>query len=185
MTQTLLVPTAEDIRANATFDALMWGLARPGLVQTLAYPGMLTLAESLLDRECTFFCADETLKDGIAATGAQAVPIAEAEYVFISLENSEQFSELSNLLAGNLLYPDASATIFAPATVGGATGSDTRLRLSGPGVNGSIDISIGGVDPAFWTLRAKAARYPLGWDVYLADGDRLVGFPRSTEIEVL
>lgn len=185
MTQTLLVPTAEEIRANATFDALMWGLARPGLVQTLAYPGMLALAESLLDRECTFFCADEALRTGIAATGAQSVPIAEAEYVFISLENGLQFSDLSDLLVGNLLYPDASATIFAPAVIGGATGSGTRLRLSGPGVNGSLDIAIGGVDPSFWALRSKAARYPLGWDLYLADGDRLVGFPRSTEIEVL
>lgn len=185
MNQTLLVPTAEDIRANATFDALMWGLARPGFVQTLAFPGMLALAESLLDRECTFFCSDEALRTEIAATGANSVPIAEAEYVFISLEDGRQFSDLSELLAGNLLYPDASATIFAPAVIGGAPGSGTRLRFSGPGVNGSLDIAIGGVDPAFWTLRAKATRYPLGWDVYLADGDRLVGIPRSTEIEVL
>lgn len=185
MNRARLVPAAEDIRANATFDALMWALARPGLVQTLAYPGMLALAESLLDRECTFFCSDQALKDKITATGAQVVPIAKAEYVFISLEDRRQISDLSTLLAGNLLYPDASATIFAPATIGRATGSDIRLRLSGPGVNGSIDISVGGVDPSFWTLRAKAVRYPLGWDVYLTDGDRLVGIPRSTEIEVL
>ncbi|MFS8046120.1 phosphonate C-P lyase system protein PhnH [Rhizobium sp. BR 314] len=28
-------------------------------------------------------------------------------------------------------------------------------------------------------------RYPLGWDLYLVDGKRLLGIPRSTKIEVL
>jgi alpha-D-ribose 1-methylphosphonate 5-triphosphate synthase subunit PhnH len=181
MTQALLLPTAEDSRSNATFDALMWALARPGLVQPLPFPGLFALAESLLDRECTFFCSDERLGTAIAATGAQAVPLVRAEYVFTALDDDRDVSALAGLLHGNLLYPDASATIFAPASIG----SGTRLRLSGPGVNGTIDLSIGGVTPSFWTLRAEAARYPLGWDLYLADGDRLVGIPRSTKIEVL
>ncbi|WP_368518087.1 phosphonate C-P lyase system protein PhnH [Rhizobium sp.] len=34
-------------------------------------------------------------------------------------------------------------------------------------------------------MRAKAIRYPLGWDLYLVDGRRLLGIPRSTTIEVL
>ncbi|TXI04054.1 MAG: phosphonate metabolism protein PhnH, partial [Rhizobium sp.] len=32
---------------------------------------------------------------------------------------------------------------------------------------------------------ARAIRYPLGWDLYLVDGKRLFGIPRSTKIEVL
>ncbi|WP_145720206.1 phosphonate C-P lyase system protein PhnH [Mesorhizobium tianshanense] len=34
-------------------------------------------------------------------------------------------------------------------------------------------------------MRARAIRYRLGWDLYLVDGDRVVGIPRSTKIEVL
>lgn len=181
MMQTMLVPTPEDLRTNATFDALMWALARPGLIQPLPFPGLLALAESLLDRECSFHCSDEKLAAEISKTGADAVSLAEAEYVFTSLGDARQISVLSNLLSGNLLYPDASATIFAPAMIG----SGTSLRLSGPGINGSIDIAIGSVDPAFWALRSEAIRYPLGWDIYLADGDRLIGIPRSIKIEVL
>ncbi|MBB3593607.1 alpha-D-ribose 1-methylphosphonate 5-triphosphate synthase subunit PhnH [Rhizobium sp. BK529] len=181
MNQTLLLPTIEDMRTNATFDALMWALARPGRAQPLPFPGLLALAESLLDRECSFFCFDERLKAEIARTGANAVALPEAEYVFASLGGPAEISTLSVMLGGNLLYPDASATIFAEAQIG----SGTMLRLTGPGVNGSIDIMIGGVHSDFWALRAEAIRYPLGWDIYLADGASLIGIPRSTKIEVL
>jgi len=181
MNQTLLLPTVEDMRTNATFDALMWALARPGRVQPLPFPGLLALAESLLDRECGFFCSDARLKADIARTGANAVALPEAEYVFASIGTRAEVSALSAMLSGNLLYPDASATIFAEAEIG----SGTKLRLAGPGVNGAIDIAIGGVHPDFWALRAEAIRYPLGWDIYFADGASLIGIPRSTKIEVL
>ncbi|TCL67242.1 phosphonate C-P lyase system protein PhnH [Rhizobium sp. BK251] len=181
MSEAKLMPTADDLRSNATFEALMWALARTGIVQALPYPDFLALAESLLDRECSFFCPDATLATAIARTGADAVSLPQAEYVFMPLGDARSISMLDALLCGNLLYPDASATIFSSAVIG----SGTRLRLSGPGVNGSLDIAIGGVDPAFWALRAAAIRYPLGWDVFLMDGDRLVGLPRSTIVEVL
>jgi alpha-D-ribose 1-methylphosphonate 5-triphosphate synthase subunit PhnH len=181
MIQAALVPTVAEMRSNATFDALMWALARPGRIQPLPLSGLAVLAESLLDRECTFFCSDEDLHAEIAGTGADAVALAQAEYVFTSLADGRQVAALADALHGNLLYPDASATIFAPATIG----SGTRLRLSGPGIDGTLDIAVGGVDPAFWTLRAEAIRYPLGWDLYLAEAESLVGIPRSTTIEVL
>lgn len=181
MSQALLLPTAEDMRTNATFDALMWALARPGRVQPLPFPGLLALAESLLDRECSFYCSNEALKADIARTGANAVALDEAEYVFASVGNQADLFALSTMLSGNLLYPDASATIFAEAQIGSGTG----LRLTGPGINGALDIAIGGVHPDFWTLRAEIIRYPLGWDIYLADGASLIGIPRSTKIEVL
>lgn len=181
MTEITLLPTAAEMRSNATFDALLWALTRPGLVQTLSFAGFLPLAESLLDRECSFFCEDEQLGEEIARTGAEATALSQAEYLFLSLETSRQVAALATLLNGNLLYPDASATIFAPATIG----SGAMLRLSGPGIYGFVDIAIGGVDRSFWEMRAEAIRYPLGWDVYLADGDRLIGIPRSTKIEVL
>ncbi len=181
MSQTLLLPTDDDMRTNATFDALMWALARPGRSQPLPFPGLLALAESLLDRECSFFCSDERLKADIARTGANAVALPQAEYVFASIGERSDISALSAMLSGNLLYPDASATIFGEAQIG----SGTRLRLTGPGVNGSIDIAVGGVHLDFWALRAEAIRYPLGWDIYLADGASLIAIPRSTKIEVL
>jgi alpha-D-ribose 1-methylphosphonate 5-triphosphate synthase subunit PhnH len=176
-----LVPTAEDRRTNATFDGLMWALSRPGLIRRLPHVGFEALAESLLDRECSFHVSDDAvLAARLAETGAQPVPLQKADYVFAALASEAQVAALAALRVGTLPYPDEAATLFAPARIG----SGQALRLSGPGVNGTVTIEIGDVDASFWRVRAKAIRYPLGWDLYLVDGDRLVGIPRSTKIEV-
>lgn len=177
-----LLPTADDSRTNATFDELMWALSRPGVVRTVHFAGFETLAESLLDRECSFFVVDDAaLAQKLADTGARPAALDKAEYVFASLGSETEVKALSALRIGTLAYPDEAATLFAPARIG----SGQTLRLSGPGIKGSLTIEIGGIDPSFWAMREKAIRYPLGWDLYLVDADRLVGLPRSTKIEVL
>ncbi|MFK0207010.1 phosphonate C-P lyase system protein PhnH [Agrobacterium sp. NPDC090283] len=177
-----LTPTADDSRTNAAFDALMWALGRPGLIRTLPFAGFETLAESLLDRECTFYVADDAALDRrLADTGAHRALLDRAEYVFAPLGCAAEVEALSALRSGSLAYPDEAATLFAPARIG----SGQALRLTGPGIKGSLTIEIGGIDPSFWAMREKAIRYPLGWDLYLVDADRLVGLPRSTKIEVL
>ncbi len=177
-----LLPTLDDTRTNATFEELMWALSRPGELRELPTEGFWPLAESLLDRECSFHVThDPSLDLKIAATGARRLPLAEADYVFAAIGSSEAVAALSTLRVGSLLYPDDAATLLAPARFG----SGQRLRLTGPGIKDSVTLEVEGIDPAFWQMRAKAIRYPLGWDLYLADGRRLLGIPRSTEIEVL
>jgi len=48
----------------------------------------------------------------------------------------------------------------------------------------AIDIRLASIPDPFWALRAQICRYPLGWDVLLVAGDRVVGLPRTTQIEV-
>ena len=177
-----LLPTADDSRTNATFDELMWALSRPGLVRNLPFSGFETLAESLIDRECSFHVSsDAALARKLAETGARPASLVKADYVFATLGSHEEVATLSTLRIGTLAYPDEAATLFAPARIG----SGQALRLSGPGIKDTLTIEIGGIDSSFWPMREKAIRYPLGWDLYLVDGDRLVGIPRSTKIEVL
>ncbi|MFB9948421.1 phosphonate C-P lyase system protein PhnH [Rhizobium puerariae] len=177
-----LLPTADDSRTNATFEELMWALARPGLARPLPFAGFAALAESLIDRECRFHVRDDAALAGrLAQTGAQPVSLDKADYVFAPLGSPADVSALSTLRIGTLAYPDEAATLFAPARIG----SGQALRLSGPGIKDTVTVEIGGVDPLFWPMRERAIRYPLGWDLYLVDGDRLIGIPRSTKIEVL
>lgn len=177
-----LLPTLDDTRTNATFDALMWALSRPGQLREMPGEGFWTLAESLLDRECSFHAPDEaSLETMLATTGARRLQLAEADYVFAAIDSVEKIEALSSLRIGTLAYPDDAATLFATASFG--TGQ--RLRLTGPGIKDSVTIEIGGVDPEFWQMRRRAIRYPLGWDLYFVDGTRLLGIPRSTTIEVL
>ena len=177
-----LLPTVDDTRTNATFEALMWALSRPGQTREMPGEGFWTLAESLLDRECSFNAPDDTsLSTMLAATGARPTPLPEADYVFTAIDSAEKVEALSSLRIGTLAYPDDAATLFATARLG----SGQRLSLTGPGIKDSVTIEIGGIDPGFWQMRRKAIRYPLGWDLYLVDGKRLLGIPRSTTIKVL
>ncbi|MDZ4135694.1 MAG: phosphonate C-P lyase system protein PhnH [Paracoccaceae bacterium] len=175
MAQSLIFPD-EDARAGATFDALMWALAEPGTIRNLPEPGLFGLAHALIDRECSFH-ADETLEPRILAFGGLAAPIERAEFVF-----AEATPDLPlRLFAGDLAYPDRGATLISPAIVG----AGAALRLTGPGIKGARSLCLGGIPAAFWTARARALRYPLGFDMFVLDGAQVIGLPRTTEIEVL
>ncbi|QRM33262.1 phosphonate C-P lyase system protein PhnH [Microvirga sp. VF16] len=179
---TLALPTVDDSRTNAAFDELMWALSRPGLVRTLPAGGLAVIAESLLDRECSFHIADDVdFEATLKRSGARAVSIGEAEYVFAAIDTADKVAGLAPLCIGTLAHPDESTTLLAPACLG----FGQRLRLTGPGIKDSVTIALNGIDPSFWHMREQAIRYPLGFDVYLVDGDRIVGLPRSTKIEVL
>ncbi|MFC0219408.1 phosphonate C-P lyase system protein PhnH [Pseudochelatococcus lubricantis] len=182
-----LLPTAAESRTNAAFEELMWALARPGLIRRLPLAGFAALAESLIDRECSFHVRhDAALAERLAETGARAVSLADADYVFAPADSPEDVTALAGLRAGTLSYPDEAATLFAPAHFGQEpAGRGPRLRLSGPGIREAITLQAGGVDPSFWPMRESAIRYPLGFDLYLVDGDGLIGIPRSTKVEVL
>lgn len=173
------VPDAFETRTNATFEALMWGLSRPGSVQQLPTPGMAGIAEALLDRECRVFCDDTHLADVISGLGAARVALPLADHCFLSLASS--LDQLAQVATGSALYPDSGATIVA----GAGFGTGQRLRLTGPGIETVSEIALDGIAPSFWALRAALCRYPAGFDLFLIDGARVIGLPRSTTIEVL
>lgn len=181
MSLAMLSPDADEIFANAGFDALMWALARPGTIQALPSSSLTAIIASLIDRECTFYTTEHDLAAPLAATGARPVRLGEADYVFARLGESHEIAPMARLKTGNLLYPDESATLIVPARIG----EGLHLKLSGPGVDGAVQVSIGGIDRAFWDLRETHIRYPLGFDLYVVDGNRVIGIPRSTKVEVL
>lgn len=177
-----ILPTTDDSRTNAVFEELLWALSRPGLSRTLPGGGLAAMAESLLDRECTFHVVGNSELDrDLLATGARRAGLSQADYVFVPLATAAEVDSVSSLHIGTLAYPDNAATLFASARLG----EGLKLSLSGPGIEDSVTIEVDGVDASFWTLRARAIRYPLGFDLYLVDGDTVVGIPRSTKVEVL
>lgn len=172
---------AEEIRTNASYEALMWALARPGTIRTLPEPGMEAIAETLIDRECRVFSQDAALLPAIAATGATIAPAEAADHAFLSPDGTAGLSALSLLPVGSHAYPDEGATIFAAARLG----EGRRLRLSGPGIETTVDAMVGGLPDEIWAIRSARCVYPTGFELFLIDGDRVLGLPRSTTIEVL
>lgn len=175
------VPDAYEERTNSTFDALMWALSRPGTVQDLPIPGMVGIAEALLDRECRVYCDDPTLASLVSSFGATLIPVPMADHCFLSLDGADALDRLAQVAVGSALYPDAGTTVVAETCFG--TGQ--KLRLTGPGIESSAEISLDRLAPGLWPLRATLCRYPAGFDLFLIYGAQVIGLPRSTMIEVL
>jgi alpha-D-ribose 1-methylphosphonate 5-triphosphate synthase subunit PhnH len=169
---------------HATFQALMWALSHPGRPQQLPSRGhtaYVSIAETLIDLETSFFTPDALLREQLLHTRAQFLPPSSARYQFYPFLDDSALMLISDAPTGNYANPDESATLV----LGAGFGTGTRLRLSGPGVNGVTTIRIDGVLPLFWDIRTRLVRYPLGWDVLFVADQQVIGLPRTTHVEVL
>ena len=174
---TVAPPDAVELRANATFEALMWALSRPGDVRTLPEAGFGAIAETLVDLECSAYADTPEMRERVVASGAMlADRIGSADHVFLStLENAE----IARINCGTALYPDDGATLIVAVAHSGQ-----RVRLTGPGIENTTEIALA-VSPGFWAMREMLCLYPEGFDIFFVDGDRVIGIPRSTKVEVL
>lgn len=180
--------TESEIRAHDTFEALMWALSRPGRPRTLpktARPGVLggmgLIGEALLDLETCFWTPDPELAQDLARSGARQLSPDLAGYVFLPVVDEAGLAVVSAASVGTMAAPDEAATLV----LGCLLGAGVTLRLHGPGVDGQAYVALSGIPQRFWSLRRQRRRYPLGWDILLVDCRRVVGLPRSTEIEVM
>ncbi len=83
---------------------------------------------------------------------------------------------------GSLDYPDRSATLVIEAS---RLASGGRIGFSGPGIPTRRFLTIEGLPKGFaaeWAV--NHAQFPCGVDVLIACGNRIVGLPRSTALEV-
>lgn len=174
--------SAIESRNHHTFMALMWALAHPGRVHILPDPGLRAFADiaaALVDLETSYYTPHAELDRLIAPLGARMRPPATALYQFYPELRAEDLPALAEAPIGAYAYPDESATLV----IGCSLQSGVGLRLSGPGIDGSISLMAGGMPPGFWALRERTIRYPLGWDVFLVANDWVVGLPRTTQVE--
>lgn len=172
-------PSMAETEANTTFDALLWALSRPGLPRGLPSAGELPIIRALLDRECRAYSADPLLLPAIMRTGAEVAEIAASDHVFLGA--SPDLDLLGQVALGSDLYPDDGATVFVRGQIAQGPG----LQLTGPGIEASLTLQIGGLPQGFWDKRREMLRYPMGFDLFILDGAAVVGIPRSTQVEVL
>jgi alpha-D-ribose 1-methylphosphonate 5-triphosphate synthase subunit PhnH len=175
--------TADEARDRETFLALMWSLSYPGRIQALpgaanTYDSFVHIGQALLDLESSFYTPDAALASALGATGARALPPTDAAYHFYPALTDAALESVAQARAGTMLRPDESATLF----IGCAFASGTAFRLSGPGIQAHHDIRLGGIPARFWSLRARAPRYPLGWDVCFVDHGSVISLPRTTQV---
>ena len=175
----MIVPnrSEQEAKSHEVFNALMWALSYPGEKQQTAHATLASIGEALLDLETSFYTSDEPLARTFLLTTAKAKPIAQADYLFFSSLNDETIALFKELKRGNLLYPDHAATLIIACQF--AEGSS--LELSGPGIETRTTLR-NNLPLSFWQMRNQMRNYPLGWDVFLCDGQAIVGIPRTTEV---
>lgn len=190
MTTPIYTPAEQSSRE--TFLALMWALSYPGQMREMpvndavgtqravsAHSPLLIIGEALLDLETSYYTPDAALADVLARTNARALPPESAAYHFYPTLDEAALAGISSASVGTMLRPDESATLI----IGCAFASGGVFRWHGPGVRGDAIVRLGGVPARFWVLRNRVLRYPLGWDVYFVDGNRVIGLPRTTVVE--
>jgi len=172
-----------ETRTHRTFRALMWALSHPGRPQALPGAGLapfLAIGETLVDLETSYYTGDEALGQLLARLGGRPRPPGEAAYQFYPVLDDAALSNLKKAPVGAHAWPDDGATL----AIGASFGAGVTLKLSGPGVAWTTELTVGRVPDAFWSLRQGAIQYPLGWDVFLVGDGRVVGLPRTTDVEV-
>lgn len=104
-----------------------------------------------------------------------------ADARFALIAGPQSMPGLSGFDIGEDRYPDRSATVIIEVqslTEGPAT------RWTGPGIAGEITVSIAGVSETFWSQWAgNRELYPQGVDVIFTSGNRLIGLPRTIDVE--
>lgn len=175
------IPDAEERRDNATFEAVLWALSRPGQIRELPEAGVMTIAKALIDRECRVCAHTEELKEQLVQLGATIVPQELCDHAVLPAQSEDDVSAIARLPIGDALYPETGASVIIPATIGTGRG----LILTGPGIDGVQQLTLDGVHANLWPTRNQMCRYPLGIDLIFVDGARIAAIPRSTQIEVL
>jgi alpha-D-ribose 1-methylphosphonate 5-triphosphate synthase subunit PhnH len=184
MTAAIVQPASEALTQRA-YLALQWSLSYPGRAHQLpvAYDGahdFVVIARTLLDLETSYFTNDDALARQLAHTGAKSRGVASAAYVFLPVLDDGSLELVEQVSVGSYAYPDESATLICGCVLDAPDGD--ALTFSGPGVDGSQAVCIGGVPHAFWEVRRRLIRYPLGFDVFFVDGGHVVGVPRTAEV---
>src|SRR5690606_20053474 len=180
-------------RAQQTFRVALQAMAQPGIIQEIhaqcgvpagLSPGMTAMLLTLADADAPVW---------LPAGGSEDVrrylrfhcgcPLVEdpAHARFAAVPGGLAAPALQRLHAGDAAYPDTSATLLIEVE---AFGRGPRVTLSGPGIATRRELSVAGLPEGFWTQwRANHQLFPLGVDVFLVQGNRLCGLPRTAQAE--
>ena len=141
----------------------------------------------MLDQETIFHVANDTghveakiILDTMAASGN----LSDCDYLLLCGNDS---FEIESLKRGNWQFPDESATIIfqvkALSDAFDKMDESISITLKGPGVNGSKDIDVKGLNRNLLeSLKECNSEFPLGIDCILVDETgKICCIPRSTK----
>lgn len=104
-----------------------------------------------------------------------------ADAVFVVPTSLAELPSLDELRLGEPEFPDRSATLIVEVD---ELAADGPLHLTGPGIESEARLTVAGWRTATTDfLRENRRRFPLGVDLLLTCGSRVVGLPRTVRIQ--
>ena len=179
--------------SQATFKQVMDAMARPGTIAEIIAsavapapmgPGAAAIALTLVDHDTPVHLSPAMIEAGVQSwlafhTGA-LVTDDRSEAAFAFVEAGGQMPPLSTFATGTQEYPDRSTTLVIELE---ALAGGEPLALSGPGIDGSTEITPIGLPQHFDSMwRENAAAFPRGVDLILASGSKILCLPRTTRV---
>jgi alpha-D-ribose 1-methylphosphonate 5-triphosphate synthase subunit PhnH len=191
--------------AQGVFRAVLDALARPGRLRGVGSRLAPSADASVAARATLLALADATTSVWLQSalpevasalrfhTGAPLLS-GEAELAnaqFALLTDPTRCPALERFAFGTAESPEHAATLIVDVPTlraghdGHGSADGLRLRLRGPGIATHSDVTVGGLDAAFWQARAALApRFPAGLDLLVTAGETVLGLPRTTHVEI-
>ena len=188
--------------AQSVFRLVLDAMAHPGRIQSIGAieghaalveaPGQLhqaafVLALTLIDFETPVWldsklAADQPVVSALRFHCGSPIIDDPALANFALVGDASVAPPLSVFHQGTSEYPDRSTTVIMQVqSIDDAGGA----KLTGPGIKIEAGLAIGGVQPDFWQQwSANHRQFPLGVDLVLTAGDRMVALPRSIKAEI-
>jgi alpha-D-ribose 1-methylphosphonate 5-triphosphate synthase subunit PhnH len=170
---------------RATFRALLDAMSRPGTVESAPERADHAVVATLVDHEITVATDDDRLREALASEGRlDAAAPAEADIVHA---RDPGFVDIRECNRGSLVEPSDGATVVyrVDGLAEGGVDDLTTVSISGPGVDGTAELSVDLPATVFEAIGAAQSTYPRGVDAVFAADDAVAAVPRSATIELL
>ena len=176
--------------SQVAFRCMLEAMGRPGTAVPLPAhveapprmnPGIAIVALTLLDAEVSVWLDRSLNQDDVRCylgllTGVNFTSY-KSQAGFALIADPASMPPLATFSAGTALAPEASTTLVL-SVESLSTGPEISLR--GPGIRNASKIAPSGLPNGFWPDWDQNTRhFPSGADLFLTDGKRLVGIPRT------
>lgn len=180
-------------QSQQVFRRALTALSEPGTLQTVPVsdaPAGVSIAAyqlclALLDAETPLWIAPSLRTDALMSAlrfHCGCAIVAEPGLAEFALTTPEFDGDLTQFAQGSHEYPDRSTTLIVQVESLEVT---TNWTLSGPGIEGERKVGIAGLDPRWpGMLTQNRQRFPCGVDLLFTAGNRLMGLPRTTRVEI-
>ncbi|HTG20986.1 MAG TPA: phosphonate C-P lyase system protein PhnH [Reyranella sp.] len=176
------------------FRGVLSAMAAPGTPVTLqaalpplpgVHPAALGFLLALADLETPVWLSPGVASPDLASylrfhCGAPVVAETSAA-AFALVAGAGDLPPLDRFAIGAEEYPESATSLLIQLDA--LEGGPAR-RIKGPGLAQPASVAPMGLDQAFWSqFQRNRALYPLGVDVFLSAGNRLMALPRSLIVE--